>query len=930
MPLRTGTASTRKVKARERCNGAFTKLHAAKIWRQIFAFQEKSECASSPNLALFLRILRNPFVTADLNAPHQLIIITNNLNEMDTAHRMKKTKNPYLLPDTVKPKEYVLELVPDIQKGAFTGTENILITIEKKTKTITLHAKDIVIDRASLPNLPAAKIAYDEKMQTAQISFSQPLTPGNTILSLTFHGTLRDDLRGFYKSTYTVSGKEKILATTQFEATDARKCFPCFDEPAQKAVFSITLVVPKELTALSNMPVKKETAVGSAGQSKRVEFEKTPVMPTYLLAFLIGEFECIEKKTKNNILVRVFATPGKKEHGRFALDVAIKSLDYYNDYFGIPYPLPKLDLIAIPDFESGAMENWGAVTYRETALLFDEKNSAAAAKQRVAIVVAHELAHQWFGNLVTMRWWDDLWLNEGFASWMEYKAIDYLFPTWDMWTQFYTEDVDTALSLDGLETSHPIEVPVINPDEIGEIFDAVSYSKGSCVIRMLEQYLGPDIFRKGLQNYLAKFSYGNAVTDDLWGALEEASEKPVKKIMSTWTKQTGYPVVSVAAKNNTWTLTQNRFLYTGKKDKTAWYIPLAVQHGTSVHYHDMNAKKITHEITGDATLNPSHVGFYRVRYDAGLLEQQKKRFSTMAVLDKAALQGNQYALARGGYGSVQEFLNLLPLYKQETDYTIWAEIIANLGEIKFLFANTPLKEPLDTFTKQLIAQVLKKLGWDEKPGEEHTTILLRSTILGAAGLSGDEGVIKEAQQRFALHLKEKNLNPNLRSVVYSLASRSGGQKEFHALKKLYQEASLQEEKVRLLGAMGMFKQEDLLKQTLAFVLSSDVRSQDTMIGMARVAGNSYGTALAWDFFKKNWDEFKKRYGDGGHIMGRLIKEVCSRFAAKEKADDIKKFFASNPMPSAKRAIAQSLEAIKINHAFAEKNRNGLEEWANKR
>lgn len=840
---------------------------------------------------------------------------------------MKKAKNPYLLPDTAKPKEYVLELAPNLQKGTFTGKENILITIEKKTKTVTLHAKDVVIDSASLPNLPAAKIGYDEKMQTAILSFSKPLISGNTILSLTFHGTLRDDLRGFYKSTYTANGSEKILATTQFEATDARKCFPCFDEPAQKAVFSATLIVPKELTAISNMPIKKETPLGL---TKRVEFEKTPIMSTYLLAFLIGEFEGIEKKTKNNILVRVFTTPGKKEQGRFALDVAVKSLDYYNDYFGIPYPLPKLDLIAIPDFESGAMENWGAVTYRETALLFDEKNSAAAAKQRVAIVVAHELAHQWFGNLVTMRWWNDLWLNEGFASWMEYKAVDYLFPTWDMWTQFYTEDVDTALSLDGLETSHPIEVPVINPDEIGEIFDAVSYSKGSCIIRMLEQYLGPDIFRKGLQNYLTKFSYGNAVTDDLWNSLEEASEKPVKKMMDTWTKQTGYPTVSAAAKNNAWTLAQNRFLYTGKKDKTSWYIPLAVQQGTSVHYHEMNSKKITHDVAGDAALNPASVGFYRVRYDPTLLEHQKKKFGTLAVVDKTSLQGNQYALARGGYSSVREFLELLPLYKQETDYTLWAEVAANLGEIKFLFANTPLKEPLDLFAKQLLAHILKKLGWDEKTSEEHTTILLRSVILGAAGLSGDESVIKEAQHRFAAHLNSKNLNPNLRSVVYSLAARSGGRKEFDALKKMYVSAQLQEEKVRLLGAMGMFKQEELLKETLAFCLSPDVRSQDTMIGMARVAANSYGTNLAWDFFKKNWDELKKRYGDGGHIMGRLIKEVCSRFAAPDKADDIKEFFKKNPAPYAKRAIAQSLEAIKINHAFMEKSRKEIEEWVRKK
>ncbi len=838
---------------------------------------------------------------------------------------MKKTKNPYLLSDTVAPKEYVLKLAPDLEKEMFAGTENILLTIKKKTKTITLHAKELVIDTATLPNLSAEKVEYDKEKETATLIFPKPVEAGNTILSLTFRGILRNDLRGFYKSMYTINGKQKMLATTQFEATDARKCFPCFDEPAQKAVFSVTLTIAKELTAISNMPVKKETITSP---TKRVEYEKTPVMSTYLLAFLVGEFEGIEKKTKENILVRIFTTPGKKEQGRFALDVAVRCLDYYHDYFGIPYPLPKLDLIAIPDFESGAMENWGAITYRETALLIDEKHSAAAAKQRVAIVVAHEIAHQWFGNLVTMHWWDDLWLNEGFASWMEYKAVDYLFPRWDIWTQFYTEDIDTALALDGLENSHPIEVPVINPDEIGEIFDAVSYSKGACIIRMLEQYLGPDIFRKGLQEYIKKFSYKNATTENLWNSLEEASEKPVKKMMDTWTKQTGYPVVRVTAKDNTWTFAQQRFLYTGKKDKTNWYIPLAIQKGT-VHYHEMTGKKMTHTIEGEATPNPSQVGFYRVQYDHQLLEQQKKRFSKMPILDKTSLQGNLYALIRGGYSDVRDYLELLQMYQEETDYTLWAEILSNVAEIKFLFAHTPLKEPLDAFTRRLVASILKKLGWDEKHGEEHTQILLRAVVLGSAGFSGEAAVVAEAQRRFALHLKEKNLNPNLRGITYSIVARNGGRNEYDQLKQLYDEATLQEEKVRLLGALAMFKQEELVKETLAFTLSPGVRSQDTMIGMARTAANSHGTVLAWEFFRKNWNEFNKRYGEGGHILGRLIKELCTKFSTTEKAQEVEEFFKSHPAPSAKRAIAQSLEAIRINHAFVEKSRKSIEEWTKK-
>ena len=408
------------------------------------------------------------------------------------------------LPNTVIPEKYRLFLTPDLRDFTFEGHVEIDVNVNSATSEIVLNAAELTFHEASLTQgdtrISASSISTDEDSETVTITLSSGAVPGPATLAISYQGVLNDQLKGFYRSRYQdAEGNEQHLATTQFEATDARRALPCWDEPALKATFQVSMTVPSHLTAVSNTPVIDESDAGN--DLKTIHFAETPRMSTYLLAFVVGDLACVEETAPNGTLMRVFATRGNEHLGRFALDTALRLLEYYNDYFGIPYPLEKLDHFAIPDFAAGAMENWGAITYREVALLFDPENSAAPTRQRIVEIIAHEMAHMWFGDLVTMEWWDDLWLNESFASWMGNKATDALFPEWSMWTQFLYQDVGEGLRIDALRNSHPIEANVKDPGEIREIFDAISYNKGASILWMLEQYLGEDTFRDGLRGF---------------------------------------------------------------------------------------------------------------------------------------------------------------------------------------------------------------------------------------------------------------------------------------------------------------------------------------------------------------------------------------------------------------------------------------------
>ena len=856
------------------------------------------------------------------------------------------------LSKNIIPTKYDIRLHPDLENFTFEGVETIHLSVLQKTRTITLHSKELEIETARIEDV-FAKISYNEKSETATFIFPKIIPTGKTKLNLVFKGILNDKMRGFYRSKYAIKGKEYHMATTQFEATDARRAFPCFDEPAQKAVFDVSLIIPKGKTAISNtLPVSvSEHEVGF----EVVRFSPTPKMSTYLLAFIIGDFEYIESKTKRNIKVRVFTTPGKKHQAKFAINCAVKTLDFYEKYFDIAYTLKTLDMIAIPDFSSGAMENWGAITYRESALLVDEEHSSASNKQWVALVIAHELAHQWFGNLVTMKWWTHLWLNEGFASYIEYLAVDKLFPKWDIWTQFSTNDLGVALRLDALLSTHPIEIPVHHPDEIGEIFDEVSYSKGASIIRMLAGYLGEKNFRDGLRYYLKKHSYKNTETIHLWQAFEKVSKKPVAKMMHNWTSKPGYPVIKAEIKNNELSLSQERFFASPiskakSKDKTIWQVPIT--NSPKAHPSFLAQLFIKQSISqsfgsellgyppaqgflksAPATrgkkfdfqkfwlkINFGETGFFRTAYSKELLEKLKMPVQNkiLSARDRLGIIRDLFALAEAGTIPTTDALSFLDAYKTEDNYTVWLELASGLARLEQILAKTKSKDKLNALSLELFSPLAHKLGWEKKKNEAHTDALLRSLSISRAGRAGDKKIIAEAKKKFVLMQKGKKVNPDIRGAVYSIIATHGAMLEYRALVAKYKKETLHEEKNRIGNALGDFTQDKVLCEVSHFAFSPDVRIQDTVGILSGIGANSLGRNIWLKCLKYNWETLLSRYGDGGHTLGRLVKAI-SGSAEEKHLKSFKQFFATHDAPGAKRAIEQVKERLEGNIAWLKRD-----------
>jgi len=860
------------------------------------------------------------------------------------------TSEALVLPATTRPRKYSLKLQPDLGQFTFQGEETIDLQVLEATSEIVLnavelHIKSATLHREGMPSTPL-EVTLDEPGQTATLAIGEVIRPGEARLEIKFTGELNDKLHGFYRSEYTTpEGTQTYLAATQFEATDARRAFPCWDEPAHKASFDVTLVIPSDLVAISNTPILEETKAEEG--LKSVRFGETPVMSTYLLAFVIGDLVSIQAQANETTTVGVWTTRGKEAQGQFALDTSVRLLSFFNDYFGIPYPLEKLDHIAIPDFAAGAMENWGAITYRETALLVDPANSSAGTRQRVAEVVAHEMAHMWFGDLVTMEWWDDLWLNESFASWMGTKAVDWLFPEWQMWTQFVNMDTNRALSLDGLKNSHPIEQEVKDPAEVSQLFDAISYSKGASIIRMLEQFLGPEVFRQGLSRYLSAHQYSNARTEDLWAALEAASGQPVTSIMDSWTKQMGYPVLQVEASRTAdhieLTLRQERFVYDRllggeEPESEVWRLPVAVSASgagdATTTVMDTQHASLSVAAPAPATegrwfkVNPGQTGFFRVNYPTEDWERliPAIRSRELPATDRLGIQNDAYALSRAGLLPVTQFLSLARAYLDEDDASVWSDLASNLRDVEGLLANEAMYEAFQAFGRDLFRPAAGRSGWEARPSEGHMDALLRTTVLSQSGNYGDAEVLDQARDRFQTYLQNpESLHPDLRGVVFSLAGQTGDRSTYDQLWELEKQATLQEEKIRLLMALTRFSQPDLLRESLHRALSSDVRSQDTISVIAGVASNLRGRELAWDFVKSNWPEFDRRYGGGGFGLMRLV-SICSSFTDEDKLRDVESFFQEHQAPAAERTIRQSLERIRLNIKWLERNHSELAAW----
>eukprot|EP00002_Diphylleia_rotans_P015932 TRINITY_DN3086_c0_g1_i4.p1 TRINITY_DN3086_c0_g1~~TRINITY_DN3086_c0_g1_i4.p1 ORF type:complete len:798 (-),score=182.20 TRINITY_DN3086_c0_g1_i4:58-2451(-) len=728
------------------------------------------------------------------------------------------------------------------------------------------------------------------------------------------------------------SCRSRVMASTQFEATDARRAFPCWDEPAVKATFDVTMIHRPDRVSVSNMPVKNE-AVRAEDGYKVVKFETTPKMSTYLLAFVVGEFDYVEGDTKEGVHMKVFTPVGAKEQGLFALDVGTRVLSYFTEYFGIGYPLPKCDMITIPNFSAGAMENWGLITYREAALLIDEKSSSIASKQNVAYIVAHELAHQWFGNLVTMEWWTHLWLNEGFATWVGNLAVAHLFPEWDIWTQFVTHYYNHALELDELLSSHPIEVPVKNSAEINEIFDTISYCKGASVIRMIVEWLGEETFRKGINLYLNKFLYGNAETDDLWASLQEASGKSVQEFMGNWTRSVGFPVVSVEqGEGDELKLTQERFLTTPSSEPVEdqkWWVGMSFTDSTgSTQSFDLKEKQGTlpyKSFCGCAWIkcNAGQHGFFRTKYSSEMLQKLKQPVldRSLASVDRLGVQNDVFALSKAGLIPTAEALEFAEAYKNEDDYPVWSDLNGSIDYLSTLWSEEPNHPAFQKYICQLYAQVYQKLGWTPKEGESPLSPMLRSLVIATLGANGDKSVVETAKERFQAFLKDPSTLPaDLKGVVYRLVVEFGGEEEYNQVLAIYRAATLPEERLRALRALGCARTPDLHRRSLEFSLSEEVRTQDTYIVIAAASGSVLTRKATWQFMKDNWTTFNQKFGTGQFLFGRMISFATSKFTTEAMAAEIEAYFAENPVPQAERTIKQSLESIRSNARWLARER----------
>mgnify|MGYP000881511358 CR=1 FL=1 len=832
---------------------------------------------------------------------------------------MKKNK-ARLNPD-ITPSKYFIQIEPNLADFTFEGNEVIYLDIKKKIKSFSLHSAELKITEAKLvlgQNSYSTKIKYNPKSEEVLLTFPSSVS-GKARLHLSFQGVINDQLRGLYRSKYTHKAKEQYLATTQFEATDARRMFPCFDEPSHKARFILEVIVPKEHTVISNT-IEQTISPHKPGY-KIVRFEPTPKMSTYLLALILGELEHLKAKSKRGVEIRVHTTPGKKQQAKYALEFTKKALDFLEDYFGIPYPMPVLDLIAVPDFGAGAMENWGAITFRETLLLVDESQSPFSQKQRVAEVIAHELVHQWFGNLVTMEWWTHLWLNESFATYMAYVTVDAIYPDWNFWTKFVLEEQSFALQQDSLHATHPIEVPVNHPEEIAEIFDAISYAKGASVLRMLSNYIGEDHFRDGLSLYLKKHSYKNTSSVHLWEAFEKISGLPVRQIMKTLTTKSGFPVISAKLSKNKLHLAQEVFkqLSNKKVGKELWPVPLLIETGDNQYLSPMLMKSKTAKVAIDPAsqylnLDYNDASLTIINYDIALLARllplmQEKKLST---LDRLALVRDSFLLAKSGRLPTEIYLEVLTFLNNEQSYVVWSEVAKGTNQLRRMLAGTKADKDFENFTKQIFSELLnqKSLGLKPKKGETNNNAMLRGIAFAEAGLSGYKPAKNEAMKLFKQAQRGMGVNPNLRSAVYAIVAKYGGLTAHKSLQKMYVESDFATHKQQLLFGMINGCTEQNQKVLLNFIFSSSVRDQDRPFAIAAAVTNSEIKHFAWNAIKSNWPELLRKYG-GSKMMGTLITGATS-FNSNRELSSLQKFLKGKKIPAAKQSIAQTLEKVQIN------------------
>ena len=841
--------------------------------------------------------------------------------------------DPFRLPRHVLPVRYELRLEPDLAGAAFHGHVTIAVTVVHPTDVIIFNSLELTIENAVVEDAAGgrqpASIALDEPLQRCRLTVAQPLAPGQWRLQIEFRGTLNDKLRGFYRSTYKDrNGSTQTLAATQFEATDARRAFPCWDEPDFKAVFSTTLVIDPALSAVSNSAVLSETQ--ERGQ-KVVRFVDTMKMSTYLVAFVIGRIEASAPTSVGKTTLRLWTVPGKKHLTGFGQDIATASLQFFERYYGIPYPGDKLDLLAIPDFASGAMENLGAITFRETALLVDPHSATHGELERVADVVAHENAHMWFGDLVTMSWWNGLWLNEAFATFMEMLAVDAWKPEWKRWNTFGVSRA-AALSVDGLHSTRPIEYPVRAPKDAEAMFDVLTYEKGASVLRMLEQHIGPTVFRDGIREYLLTHAYGNADTKDLWISLGRAARQGVPDLMDGWIFQPGYPVLTAElTERMELVLTQQRFTYLPNPTAGYWQVPvqLRIQTGDKTDTRRLLLTSPGERVACPAetqlvVVNEGGHGFYRVHYGPRLLQRLLESLDTLAPIERFNLVNDAWAATVAGLMPLPAYLDLTGRFTTERDKNVWAVLIDSLAFLNRII--DPSHRPLlEAFVRTRVGPATASVGWTPQPGESELTGQLRSELIGALGRLGNDA---ETQARAAeLYVTARKdsaaVDPNLFPALVAILAFTGNAARYDEFTERFKTAATPQEERRYLFALAMFRQPTLLDRTLAKTLDGEIRIQDAPFMVSAVMSNVYGRELGWRFVKTNWEVLDQRFPKQG------LRRMCGGITGLCKPElerDVRQFFDSRKIDLGGKTLDQYLEQLRIGVSFGERYTRSLTEY----
>jgi len=830
------------------------------------------------------------------------------------------------LPEIAAPDHYKLTFSPDFTKNDFAGDETIEVRVLKSTSQIVLNAAEIDFQEVTVSSGHAtqkATVTLDKDKETATLTVDHPIPPGPATIQARYHGILNDQLRGFYLGKDSNGQK---YAATQFEATDARRAFPSFDEPAYKAIFDVTVVADHGMTVISNTKVVSDTP-GPEGKHT-VHFAPTPRMSSYLVAMVVGKFEYVEGVV-DNIPIRVYASPGKKELTTFALDAAENIMRYYNHYFSIKYPYGKLDLVGLADFSAGAMENTGCITFREILLLIDEKQSPVDLKREVASVIAHEMAHQWFGDLVTMQWWDDLWLNEGFATWMSSKPVQAWKPEWNMQLQD-VEETARSMDADSLVNTHPIHQQAETPEQILELADDITYGKTAAVLRMLESYLGPETFRAGVNAYLTKHAYANATASDFWTAQTQVSKKPVDKLMPSFIEQPGPPLVTAKAvcsgNSEKITLQQQRYFFDRAKFEAGssehWQIPVCMKpapsgQGSSGKIGAERCELLTQQqqtftlpgCSSWVNVNANAQGYYRSGYDSDAVRSMARDAeSALSPEERIMLPFDVSASVRVGREKIGDYLAVVEGLKADRSEAVREPLMNQLNYIGRNLVTDADRESYRSWLRQTLAPIAADVGWEAKPGESAEREGLRSELMHTMGHTARDPEVEVLARKLANQALDdpSSVNHQLAGAAILVAANGGDEAFYDRIKDRLKTAKTPEEVFIYQRALAAFSDPVLLEKTLQFAISPEVRSQDSLGLISRVMQNPDGEKVAWDFIRSHWEKIQS---EGGAFAGAAIAGASGSFCDAGMRDQVQEFFAVHHEPASERTLKQSVERI---------------------